>query len=103
MTESTMAYASSNTGYSVASTTYYGPFNADGAQAVGDTSETASQAIWRGGSVTVKNFRVKAGGNSRTTDTLVRMRVNGANGTGLVTVTGSSGPASSPISSTPMR
>lgn len=92
MTESTMAYASSNTSYSADSTTTYGPFNADGGQAVSDTSETASQAIWRGGSVTVKNFRVRAGANSRTTNTLVRMRVNGANGNGLVTVTGSSGP-----------
>ena len=91
MTQSALAYAPSTNPVSTASTTWYGPWNTEGALTQLETSEAPTQAIWRGGAATLRNLRLRANTNGRSTNTTVTARVNGANTSLVATITGGAG------------
>ena len=91
MTQSALAYAPSTSTVSTASTTWYGPWNTEGALTQLETSEAPTQAIWRGGASTLTKMRVRASTNARSTDTLVKGRLNTADSALVVTITGGGG------------
>jgi len=92
MTQSALAYAPSTSTVSTASTTWYGPWNTEGALTQLETSEAPTQAIWRGGAATLTKMRVRANTNARSTNTLVTARLNTADSALIVTITGGGGP-----------
>lgn len=91
MTQSALAYAPSTSTVSTASTTWYGPWNTEGALTQLETSEPPTQAIWRGGAATLTKMRVRVDTNGRSTNTLVTARLNTADSALIVTITGGGG------------
>jgi len=91
MTQSALAYAPSTSTVSTASTTWYGPWNTEGALTQLETSEPPTQAIGRGGAATLTKMRVRASTNARSTNTLVTARLNTADSALIVTITGGGG------------
>ena len=81
-----MAPGNANLSSPAASTTYYFAI-AGGLQALVTTEANVQAKMKAGG--TIKHLHVYCSANTRTTDTLYRSRINGANGNLLATVTGS--------------
>lgn len=87
---SSALFATNTTNITTASTTWYGAFNATGVGSiVSDTTELPAQMRFRdrgeGGAYTFKNLHVRVGVNSRTTNTVITFRKNGADSALTVT------------------
>jgi len=91
VTQAALAYAAGTSSVATDSTTWYGPWGTQGALTQLETTEAPTQAIVRG-AFTLKNFYARPHTNTRSTNSSVLIRKNGATSVTMTLPNGSTSP-----------